>query len=50
MESFGNIRKKYFKNPLLGYLDINNLRNKTISKRNCKIFRITLFCNKRDKN
>ena len=33
MESFWNIRKKYFKNPLLGYLNINNLRNKIIDLR-----------------
>ena len=33
MESYRNIKKKYFKNPLMGYLNINNLRNKTIDLR-----------------
>ena len=33
MESFRNIRKKYFKNPLMGYLNINSLRNKIIDLR-----------------
>ena len=28
MESFRNMRKKYFKNPLMGSFNINNLRNK----------------------
>ena len=33
MESFRNIRKKYFKNPLMGYLSINSLRNKIVDLR-----------------
>ena len=33
MESFRNIRKKYFKNPLMGYLNINSLRNKIVDLR-----------------
>ena len=33
MESFRNIRKKYFKNPFMGYLNINSLRNKIIDLR-----------------
>ena len=33
MESFPNIRKKYLKNPLVGYLKINSLRNKIIDLR-----------------
>ena len=33
MESFRNIWKKYFKNPLMGYLNINSLRNKIIELR-----------------
>ena len=28
MESFQNLRKKHFKNPLMGYLNINSLINK----------------------
>ena len=33
MESFRNIRKKDFKNPLMGYLNINSLRNKIVDLR-----------------
>ena len=33
MESFRNIRKKYFKSPFMGYLNINSLRNKIIDLR-----------------
>ena len=37
MESFRNIREKYFKNPLMGYLNINSLRNKIIDLREIMI-------------
>ena len=30
MENFQNMKKKYFKNPLMGYLNINSLTNKII--------------------
>ena len=30
MENFQNMKKKYFKNPLMGHLNINSLRNKII--------------------
>ena len=33
MESFRNIKRKYFKSPLVGYLIINSLRNKIIDLR-----------------
>ena len=33
MESFQNIRKEYFKNPLMGYFNIKCLRNKIIDPR-----------------
>ena len=33
MESFWNIRKKDFENPLIDYLKINSLRNKIIDLR-----------------
>ena len=32
-ESFRNIRKEYFKNTLMGYLNINSLRNKIVDLR-----------------
>ena len=30
MENFQNMKKKYFKNPLMGHLNINSLTNKII--------------------
>ena len=44
MEDFRNIRKKYFKNSLTGYLNINSPRNKIIDLREIvKYFELGYF-------
>ena len=43
MENFQNMKKKYFKNPLMGHLNINSLRNKIIVREIVKHLELDYF-------